>query len=74
MVFYRYMGEDTIIVAMDVDNLTMARNSKKTILGFKNQLHEIFKIKDLGDLHWLLGIEVKRDCGANNHILTVVIY
>ena len=51
-----------IIVTMDIDNLTMARNSKKTILGFKNQLHEIFKIKELGDLYWLLGIEVKRDC------------
>ena len=59
--FYRYTGKDAIIVTVDVDDLTMAGNSKKTILGFKNQRREIFKIKDLGDLHWLLGIEVKRD-------------
>ena len=57
--FYRYTGEDAIIIAVDVDDLTMARNSKKTILGFKNQLCEIFKIKDLGDLHWLLGMRLR---------------
>src|SRR5882724_1561326 len=56
------MGEDMLIVAVDIDDLTMARNTKCTILSFKDQLHEVFKIKYLRDLHWLLGIEVKRDC------------
>src|SRR5882672_2175112 len=31
---------------------------------FKQQLGHRFKIKDLGELHWLLGIEVKQDCVA----------
>jgi len=56
------MDEDSLIVAVDVDDLTMARNTKGTICVFKDQLHNIFNIKDLGALHWLLGIEVKRNC------------
>ena len=28
---------------------------------FKDQLHDQFKIKELGNLHWLLGIEFKCD-------------
>ena len=60
-IFYRYVDEDALIITVDVDDLTMAGNSKKMSLSFKDQLHMIFKIKDLGDLCWLLGIEVKRD-------------
>jgi len=61
-VFHRYTDKHVLIITVDVDNLTMAGNNQQTILQFKDQLHEVFKIKELGDLHWLLGIEVKRDC------------
>ena len=40
----------------------MAGNTKNTIHKFKDKLRTVLKIKDLGDLHWLLGIEVKHDC------------
>jgi Reverse transcriptase (RNA-dependent DNA polymerase) len=60
-VFHRYTGQDALIVTVDVDDLTIAGNSKESIQRFKNELKTTFKIKDLGDLHWLLGIEVKRD-------------
>jgi len=60
-VFYRYQDHDALVIAVDVDDLTMAGNTKM-VLVFNNQLHEFFKIKDLGDLCWLLGIEVKREC------------
>jgi hypothetical protein len=60
-VFYRYSGQDALIVAVDVDDLTMAGNSRGAIGTFKAELRTVLKIKDLGDLHWLLGIEVKRD-------------
>jgi hypothetical protein len=39
----------------------MARNSKESIQRFKNELQTTFTIQDLGDLHWLLRTEVKRD-------------
>ena len=61
VVFYRYMDEEALIVAMDVDDLTMAGSLKHAILCFKDRLHQTLHIKDLGELHWLLGIEVKRD-------------
>jgi hypothetical protein len=60
-VFYRYAGQDAIIVAVDVDDLTMAGNSRNAIRRFKDELRTVVNIKDLGDLSWLLGIEVKRD-------------
>jgi len=49
---------------VDVDDLMMTGNSWSTIAMFKQQLGCKFKIKDLGELHWLLGIEVKWDCTA----------
>jgi len=60
-VFYCYKDEDTLIVVVDVDNLTMEGNLQNTIATFKQQLGCIFKIKYLGKLHWLLGMQVKQD-------------
>ena len=60
-VFHQYTNPNALIVAVDVDDLTMAGNSTDLIRKFKDELCTAFKIKDLGDLHWLLGIEVKRD-------------
>ena len=60
-VFHRYADQDALIVAVDVDDLTMAGNSRAAIRRFKNELRTVLKIKDMGDLNWLLGIEVKWD-------------
>ena len=61
VVFHKHDDNDTLIVTVDVDDLTMAGNMKNTIHKFKDKLCTVLKIKDLGDLHWLLGIEVKHD-------------
>ena len=50
-VFHQYTNLNALIVAVDVDNLTMARNLTDSIYKFKDELHTTFKIKDLGDLH-----------------------
>jgi Reverse transcriptase (RNA-dependent DNA polymerase) len=68
-VFHRYADHDALIVAVDVNDLTMAGSSKGTIRRFKDELHTVLKIKDLGDLSWLLGIEVKR---VKSHSLSPV--
>ena len=39
----------------------MADNLKNVIHKFKDELHTMVKIKDVGDLYWLLGIEVECD-------------
>jgi len=36
MVLYKYTDEDSLIGAMDIDDLTMARSSKQAILRFKD--------------------------------------
>jgi len=58
-VFYRYKDKDALIVAVDIDDLTMVGNMHQVISMFKEQLSCKFKIKDLGELCWLLGIKVK---------------
>src|SRR5882724_9057852 len=63
-VFYQCDKDDYVIMAVDVDNLSIAGNTRSAIAKFKQQLCAKFKIKDMGELHWLLSIEVKRDCTA----------
>jgi hypothetical protein len=38
VVFYRYIGQDALIVAVDVDNLTMAGDSRGAISSFKDDV------------------------------------
>ena len=59
-VFYHY-DQDAIVLAVDVDDITITGDSKRGIKWFKEQLSVRYKIKDLGDLNWLLGLEVTRD-------------
>ena len=62
MVFHRY-DQDAVILAVDVDDITIAGDSKRGVKRFKEQLGMRYKIKDMGDLNWLLGLEVTRDRG-----------
>ena len=59
-VFY-LCDQHAMILAVDVDDITIASNSKVGIHRFKDQLGTHYKIKDLGSLNWLLGLEVTRD-------------
>ena len=66
-VFYRF-NQDTTILAMDVDDITIARNSHRAVQRFKDQLSSCYGIKDMGNLHWLLGIGIDRD--HKNHTIS----
>ena len=59
-VFYRH-GDDPIIVTVSTDDMILAARSLRTIEKLKNDLRQQYEISDLGELHWLLGVEVKRD-------------
>jgi len=48
-VFYRYTDTDALIVAIDVDDLTMAGNTKHVMTTFKEELSGHYKIKDLSE-------------------------
>ena len=49
-----------IIVLVHVDNCSIAGHPKKLIQKFKLEIQKFVETTDLGELHWILGIEVKR--------------
>jgi histone deacetylase 1/2 len=51
-----------------VDDIIVASSSPQATSALLADLQQDFALKDLGDLHYFLGIEVKR--GTNNMILT----
>ena len=55
-VFYR-PGENIIAVA--VDNWIITVINDDIICEIKADLMKIFKMKDLGELHWLLNLKIK---------------
>ena len=63
-VFYHHGGDNghaTIIVVVHVDDCTITMSTLLLIIAFKRQISEYVEITDLGELHWLLGIEIKCD-------------
>ena len=61
-VFFRRDKEQLlIIVLVHVDDCTVTATLMNLINDFKANISKHVEITDLGELHWLLGIEVKRD-------------
>ena len=58
-VFYRHNGKWFVIIAIAVDVLTITVINDDIICEIKADLMKIFKMKDLGELHWLLNLEIK---------------
>ena len=50
-----------IIVVLYVDDILLLSDSKELVKMTKFDLSREFGMKDLGPLHYFLGIEVKRD-------------
>jgi len=63
-VFYNQVEGPIIIVVIAVDDLTLTSSCGCLLTACKDELQSEFDITDLGPMHWLLGIEVKRDCMA----------
>lgn len=61
-VFFKREGNsDLTIVVVHVDDCTIAASALSLVMDLKARLREHVEITDLGELHWLLGIEVKRE-------------
>ena len=60
VVFYRRSLDNgvLIIVLVHVDDCTIVGKSKVLVEQFKTEIAKFVDITDLGDLHWILGIEV----------------
>ena len=54
-------GMKFIILAVHVDDMLIVSNSKSKLAEMKLNLTKHFKVKDLGKVKFLLGIEIIRD-------------
>jgi histone deacetylase 1/2 len=59
--FYYNKGGHTLFVLVYVDDIIVASSSLDATKALLSDLQHDFALKDLGDLHYFLGIEVKRD-------------
>lgn len=60
-VFFKISLELTKIVAVHVDDSTIVGDSETTVAEMKRELGSQYEIADLGEIHWLLGLKIKRD-------------
>ena len=58
-VFYRYNGKGFVIIVMAVDDLTITVINDNIVCEINADLMKIFKMKDLGELHWLLNLKME---------------
>ncbi|XP_019255062.1 PREDICTED: uncharacterized protein LOC109233640 [Nicotiana attenuata] len=56
--FYKKQGESSVFVAVYVDDVILTGTNLEEIKALKTHLHNQFKIKDLGKLHYFLGLEM----------------
>jgi hypothetical protein len=52
-----------VLISLYVDDLIITGNVEKLIDEIKEQLSKVFEMKDLGELHYYLGLEVWRNAG-----------
>jgi histone deacetylase 1/2 len=62
--FFYNRGKHSIYVLVYVDDIIVASSSQDAVGALLADLQKDFALKDLGDLHYFLGIEVKRSNGA----------
>ena len=56
--FYRKAGVSLVFVVVYVDDIILTGTDVNEISSLRNFLHDQFKIKDLGKLHYFLGLEI----------------
>jgi hypothetical protein len=59
-------GEIEVVVLVYMDDMAVAGRKLENVEAFKKNLGERFEIKDLGELEYILGIQVTRNRGARS--------
>jgi len=60
--YYIVVGDDLVILLLYVDDLFIT-GAERLISGCKEDLSMEFKMKDIGPMHYLLGLEVWQEEG-----------
>jgi hypothetical protein len=60
-VFYRKEGNDLIVMAVHVDDCTIATSSMELMGQVKLKISSRVQVVDMGPIHWMLGLEVTRN-------------
>ena len=61
--YFLLVGDDPLILALYVDDLFLT-GSEKLIVGCKRDLALEFELKNIGLMHYLLGLEVWQQTGG----------
>lgn len=59
--FFKKSETNISILAVYVDDIILTGNNEAELVQLKEFLHSEFKLKDLGDLHYFLGLEILRE-------------
>jgi Reverse transcriptase (RNA-dependent DNA polymerase) len=73
-IYTRTTNKDSSIVAIHVDDMLACTSSEKEMERLKTDLESVFEIKDLGDIHWLLGVSITHDCKTRTVSLSQASY
>jgi len=68
------VGDVKFFIVIYVDDLILVCNNKDKLLQAKEKLFRKFEMKDLGDLHFFLGMEVERDRAQRLHYINQIGY
>ncbi|KAG8483232.1 hypothetical protein CXB51_022211 [Gossypium anomalum] len=66
--FVRFVSGTTLYVLVYVDDIIITGNDSADITRFVEQLHAMFSLKDMGDLHYFLGVKVTRSSSGSIHL------
>ena len=58
---YTSTSDGLFILAVYVDDILLARRSQRKIAQVKAALGKCFQVKDMGELHYFLGVSVKQN-------------
>jgi histone deacetylase 1/2 len=60
-VYVTQVGDVKFFIVVYVDDLILVCNDQNKLLRIKEELNQKFEMKDLGELHFFLGMEVERN-------------
>jgi len=63
-VFFRHEGEFSSVISVSMDDMVISGNTIESINWVKSEFKKWFKVSDLGEIKWLLGLKVKYNKAA----------